>query len=707
MSTFRVVFTILLSAMCLMSVQTLVPQIQAGVNPLSAASMAPESTTASLNLSGPALVDSAKGQLYVVTQNGTPRTAVFSTTDGRLLRMFDVGGPMALDSQRNRLYVSTQQGVLALDAASGTHVATLPVVSAGKNGGSSNSLPPFVDLPTGTVLVVNGPKLSLISPDSPASAKEIPFTVQGYDSPKDEWLIAQDVAFDPDRRSLYGKFVVHSQSSQGIGGNFAVYRVLRFDMATGQTTEMGEVTDLDQWTVEPRTGDLIVTSRGEVRQWAGQDRWLASLDGLNPLSDQSFPIDPARQRIYASTVDNRLVSLDLVSLEPVSFIPLPAGTRLLAYDLTSQNLYLASAKGQLQVLPATKLGNTLSAGQSKPNAIASPIRALDFLPDGRLAAQPESGGIHFSSDNGKSWQTEVKQASALAISPTFASDRTLLAAIRSLGLFRSTDGGNRWTLSTRGLQNLDISQVVFSPTYEADHTAYAYTQGRLNMYGYPSAGDLYRSTDGGQSWRAMPQPQDGLEAITLSDVENNRYQLVAATAAGPLPGPGVLKSSADGGTTWQAGSPTPAFPIEQGLSLAPLYDKWGVGFIFGTDGILYRTADHGRAWTAVLNLSGQQINWGTSHSRAQIAYAPDMEANRPVFLVLRWDEIRDGTSKVRGALYLSWDGGQTWTSAKIPGQAAPTAITVPDRFVTDQTLYLGMSDGQVTSVRMADLAGAG
>ena len=85
----------------------------------------------------------------------------------------------------------------------------------------------------------------------------------------------------------------------------------------------------------------------------------------------------------------------------------------------------------------------------------------------------------------------------IAVSPNYKQDRTLLAGLAgysvSGGLYRSTDGGDTWRPTTRGLTDLDISLIVFSPSFAVDRTIFLTAQDH----------GLFRSTDGGDTWTGL------------------------------------------------------------------------------------------------------------------------------------------------------------------------------------------------------------
>jgi hypothetical protein len=96
---------------------------------------------------------------------------------------------------------------------------------------------------------------------------------------------------------------------------------------------------------------------------------------------------------------------------------------------------------------------------------------------------------------------------AVAISPNYEEDRTILVSTRELGLVRSTDAGA--TFHRVGTELFDANRLVadfsnptsspiqFSQTFAADRTIFAYAQT-----------DLVRSTDAGESWEILHLPSD-------------------------------------------------------------------------------------------------------------------------------------------------------------------------------------------------------
>jgi len=158
-----------------------------------------------------------------------------------------------------------------------------------------------------------------------------------------------------------------------------------------------------------------------------------------------------------------------------------------------------------------------------------------------------------------------------------------------------------------------------------------------------------------------------------------------------------LHISRDGGDHWERVGSTPGGKGVDLLSLAPLFEKWNVLFVLASDHTLYRSADGGKSWDAVLNIASP-IGGGALIVPAQLVYAPAGEANRQVFLLVR---IRDNVdpSSERGTLYRSGDGGLTWQEVGLPEGVSPTALAMSPNFAEDGLLFVGNGDGQVRPLR--------
>lgn len=121
-----------------------------------------------------------------------------------------------------------------------------------------------------------------------------------------------------------------------------------------------------------------------------------------------------------------------------------------------------------------------------------------------FAGSPNGEGLFKTTDGGATWQKLTGTAYggdgpviALAISPDYAEDETVLVSFKGKGLYKTEDGGLTFADAGQSLrdQNQAIELIDFSPVYESDRTIYA-----------ASDEAIFQSTDGGQTWDLMEKP---------------------------------------------------------------------------------------------------------------------------------------------------------------------------------------------------------
>jgi photosystem II stability/assembly factor-like uncharacterized protein len=168
----------------------------------------------------------------------------------------------------------------------------------------------------------------------------------------------------------------------------------------------------------------------------------------------------------------------------------------------------------------------------------------------------------------------------LAVSPYYAQDQTLFAVSHAHGLFKSTDGGQRWQLTNFPVRStaFDGYRLALSPDFAQDETLYVAT-------GF----SLHRSTDGGQTWQHLPQKGLNLPAEAIIISPKNNTLLVSTPTA-------ILRSG-NGGQRWQTVLPKPedAGPVRV-LTFTLSGDTVYVWFDYHDT--LYVSADSGQTWQA-------------------------------------------------------------------------------------------------------------
>lgn len=124
---------------------------------------------------------------------------------------------------------------------------------------------------------------------------------------------------------------------------------------------------------------------------------------------------------------------------------------------------------------------------------------------------------------------------ALVVSPGYARDGVVLAGTAEDGVLRSIDQGERWTPWNIGLLDHRIIALALSPAFAIDETVVAATE----------AG-IFFSTNGGRSWRPATFPRESAPVICLATLpySSQDFAVYAGTESG------ALLVSRDRGRSW-------------------------------------------------------------------------------------------------------------------------------------------------------------
>jgi photosystem II stability/assembly factor-like uncharacterized protein len=176
------------------------------------------------------------------------------------------------------------------------------------------------------------------------------------------------------------------------------------------------------------------------------------------------------------------------------------------------------------------------------------------------------------------------------------------------GVYKSTDAGRTW--KRVGLENTrQISRVIVHP--KNDDVVYVAAQGTRWA---PSADrGIYRTMDGGKSWKLLLHPSDSAGASELSMDATNPRILYAAfwhghrvpwqVRSGGTQG-GIWKST-DGGDTWEKlKGGLPVLMGKVGVSVSPANPDRVYAIVEADSGGLWRSDDAGKTWRL---LSGDRL----------------------------------------------------------------------------------------------------
>ncbi len=232
-----------------------------------------------------------------------------------------------------------------------------------------------------------------------------------------------------------------------------------------------------------------------------------------------------------------------------------------------------------------------------------------------------------ASADGPAWQSNGPEGGsiyALAVDPV--TPTTLYAGTWGTGLYKSTDGGQSWRATPRSGAILTLAINPADPQM---------------VYAGLSTGGVWRTTNGGDSWFSRNGSSPSLANKTVNALAIDPAAPDTAYAAlGTSPGTGRIYRTDDGGTSWitkTTGLPD-TLPVVRSLAIDPT----DTGVLYaGTDAGMYKSVDHGDSWSA----SG--IDAAVNRIRA---IAIDPAAHTRVYA---------GTNN---GVWRSLDGGATWAA---------------------------------------------
>ena len=403
------------------------------------------------------------------------------------------------------------------------------------------------------------------------------------------------------------------------------------------------------------------------------------------------------------------------------------------------------------------LVRTLDGGESWAHAwidkVDAPITCLaaspNFQRDRVILAGTYGDGVLRTTDGGRYWHLsnfglQDFAVLATAIAPDWTRREVAFLATET-GVYRSPNGGRAWKLSNTGLENV----VVQALSVHADGTVYAGTEkdglfisadsgsswrpgggpNSINSLYIDSQLDdthvflaaatdgIFRSTDAGATWQQLGLP----EATALSIGATNGALLLGLHEAG-------LAESSDQGATWTQSAGFTARRLNWLAATSP-----GTLYAAGPNDGVWQSSDGGQSWTTVALPEGVVI----------YDFAAAASGDQPVLLVassagiLRahgtdddWQCVlppseaptaaltaitcspaftadgRAWAGNTLGQLWVSSDGGESWTGMTAPSDGkAVVAIAPSSDYSSDRTLLVVGADllaGRVQLWRSTD-----
>lgn len=694
--------------------------LDTGQEPVPPIPRAPAATSSSnapaYFIEGPLALDPPTDRVFARGRIGDrPATLVLAAESGELLTSVEPVGEIAVDPERRRLYIDVlDRGLFSLDLDSLTRKAVValprPVPDQRESMFGKPSIGPIVELRSGQVLAFRDRNVHVIDPEQVRLLR----TFAPFPLPSTGYL--RDAVLDQDRGWLYLTAHDGSIPAYMIGSRLIGYDLER-DTVVLEHGVMGSYVAMLAWDGQLWTLDVMGRRPGvDSRRWR-DGKLVERVLSWNSVGDPTgwLALDRKGQKRMLH-VEDRVFASDLQGDSPPFVASISPGT---ASDPTLPTMNDRRLKvgddGRLIALAALDLSPPrprLSSPASAPDYGAAelfPISEDRIYALSRVDFSYAPSPLVESRDMGRTWShpgaglPRTDQISDLAVSPDFASDRTMLASTRGSGIFRSVNGGRLWKPVAQGPDTQWIEKLWVSPAFAADQTAFAtgmsfsfYDPGQADGWGtLPDS--AWRSTDGGVTWQGMGR----LTGLALSpDFANDRRLLAFQTFSGE-----VLESR-DAGQTWHPVGKLP-FPDESGLMgvnlwalndpdsgpeilLAFAADSLGTIHLGSTAGLgrLYRSVNGGRHWTLVLDDPVQTIY------SVESFLGPIGRDKRDLVIRLHQESpVRFDSSD---AVYRSSDLGASW---RLIGRAAQVQIAA----LSDGDLVFSNAESSIQRIRLDDL----
>ena len=224
------------------------------------------------------------------------------------------------------------------------------------------------------------------------------------------------------------------------------------------------------------------------------------------------------------------------------------------------------------------------------------------------------GGVVVSDDGGRSWHVSnsgMLQAACthIILDPSSpAGKRVLYVAAMGQGVYKSVDSGATWILKRNGLPGPDPLAWRLALTPSGALYVVIVHRSEKPAYGTPDDGGLYRSTDGGETWSLVRLPE-GLNGPTglAIDPQDSSYLLLSSWSRSDMYGhnlQGGIFLSRDAGATWK--NVLDADQYVSDVSFDPADDN--TVYAAGFQAAVWRSTDRGASWRRIKGFNFQKAH---------------------------------------------------------------------------------------------------
>ncbi|MFM1757037.1 MAG: hypothetical protein RL621_2026, partial [Bacteroidota bacterium] len=268
------------------------------------------------------------------------------------------------------------------------------------------------------------------------------------------------------------------------------------------------------------------------------------------------------------------------------------------------------------IFDAQKTGSVgdVIVAPSNPNVI--------YVGSGEGIQRPDlsiGDGLYKSIDAGKTWMrlglNDAQQIGGLSVDPV-NENRIFVAALghpygpnKERGVYRSLDGGKTLEQVLYIDENTGAVQVMIDPNHPniVFATMWAARQGPWENGAWNGeASGLYKSTDGGTTWKKIEKgfpttKQDGLGRIGFTIAQSNSTRMYATVDAEKK---GGIYRSDDAGESWYLLTEDPRF-WGRGSDFAEVKtDPTNEDIVYSANVVLWKSTDGGRQWTGIKGAPG-------------------------------------------------------------------------------------------------------
>jgi photosystem II stability/assembly factor-like uncharacterized protein len=302
--------------------------------------------------------------------------------------------------------------------------------------------------------------------------------------------------------------------------------------------------------------------------------------------------------------------------------------------------------------------------------VLSLLACCSFAPFASLAAQQPSSGVASALAPDLHWRMigPFRGGRTRAATGVPGQPNVFYVGQVDGGVWKSDDYGRTWNPIFDGQPTQSIGAIAVAPS--DSNIVYVASGEGLHRPDLSTGDGIYRSTDAGKSWRHLGL-HDGqqIPALAVDPKDPNRlFAAVLGHPYGPNPERGIYRSE-DGGQSWKqvlskgpnvGGSDVLIDPSNPSVVYAALWEStlgpWEDGNNYeGTHGGLFKSTDGGDTW--------HPLTKGLPDNLVQIQV--DLAASDPKRLYASVSTTHaDGYASGSGlGIYRSDDAGETWTKA--------------------------------------------